>query len=300
MGTLFVVGSPAGGLNDLTLRARRTLAEVSLVLSDDIDCPQILAQYNIATPVLRVGEPATAASIEQALKALRAGDVAFLTGWRLASTSGSGQQMIRAARGSGFSVQSVPNAILPIPSLILSGLPTNTFVFLGLLPEKAEARQLLLHTLTAERRTLVTLIPPDYLTNVLEDLDILGDRPLVALAHDDQGGATIWRGTIKKAQEQLPLPAAKGEWELVIGGASGGVEPWSESRLLASIQALRDTGLATKEIGRRLARESGWPRREIYRRAATAHTPQRGTAAKQHANSHRSQGEDGHASNGTK
>lgn len=223
MGTLYVVGAPAGDPDDLTLRARRILAEASLVVAERLDAARrLLAHHGVETPLVA----------EASVAEVEAGDVALLlAGWSPAP-SGPELALIRAAVERGWPVVPIPGPALPLTALILSGLPADSFVYLG-------DRDDLLEDVAGERRTLVLAAPPDRVDDLLADVhESLDERPLV----------------------QMP-------GVLVIGGARNEPGCWEQAQLRAEIETLLGRGQRVKEISQALAAESGWPRREIYQLA---------------------------------
>jgi 16S rRNA (cytidine1402-2'-O)-methyltransferase len=179
----------------------------------------------------------------------------------------SSQTVVQTALEQGFPVVPVPGPSLPLKALIASGLPADSFVYLGRLPQSVAARRQLLASVVTERRSLVALEAQQHLPGLLSELhEVLGDRPLAVVAssqhHDD-----TWRGTIAQASEHLSLLPGTDPCVLVVGGFREKAAPWDEDRLQAEIRSWLDQGLGAKETSRALAIESGWPRREIYRLA---------------------------------
>ena len=268
MYTLYVVAAPRDLPEDIPRRAGRILGEVSLILADDLDqARRFLAQSQIDTPLMLAQEPGQPPSIESALNGLEAGDVALLcvgAGLLLAEPC---LQIVRSAQGNGYPVAAVPGPNAAIAALVISGLPSDSFVYLGQLPGQSEARCTLLAMVAQQRRTLVALELPERTPEAMLDLErVLGDRPLVVAA-SAFGTGDLWRGTVVKALEELPVLTGAESCTLSIGGASETADPWDQRRLRAEIQAGLLCGMASKEISRQLARKSGWPRREIYRLA---------------------------------
>jgi 16S rRNA (cytidine1402-2'-O)-methyltransferase len=147
----------------------------------------------------------------------------------------------------------------------MSGLPADSFVHLGWLPEDALRRRALLTPLSGERRTLIVFALTEDLPAILSDLrHVLGLRPLVAVA-SDQRPEKAWRGSVDEAMEHLSLEHGEGPCLLIVGGTQQEAAPWSEDRLRAEICARLKRNLGTSEVSRQLASESGWPRRRIYR-----------------------------------
>ncbi len=266
MGILYIVGAPQGDLDDITLRAVRILGEVTLIVASDVPhTRRLLAHYDIATPLTPLSEPDCSVTLDSILGALEMGDVALVTTAWSPSPSGPSYRLIRAAIGRDFPVVPSPGPTLPITALVVSGLPADSFVYLGQLPTGSSARCDLLASVAAERRTLLTLVLHHQLSAALTDMaEALGERPLAVVATSDQDGQKVWRGTVSGASEHLLGQPDQELCVLVVGGARGRPARWDIDRLRAEVRAGLERGLAAKEIGRQLAVQSDWPRREIY------------------------------------
>jgi 16S rRNA (cytidine1402-2'-O)-methyltransferase len=262
--TLYIVGAPAGDPEDITPRALRILGEVVLVVAEDVDHAQrLLAAHGLDTPRL------ASTHADRPPSALHGGDVALLLkGWSPAPT-GPSFQLVRAAIEGGFAVVPVPGPCLPLTALVVSGLPADSFVFLGELPRESVSRRDLMASVATERRTLVVLGPPHALPALLADLSgVLGQRPLVLVTASEEATGVAWRGTLGDVPKEALVELGSEPLALVIGGAQEPVGRWDEERLRAEVQRCLEQGLRAREIGRALAAESGWPRRAIYRLAA--------------------------------
>lgn len=264
MGTLYLIGLPAGAPDDIGQRALRVLREAGSVVADDAAFAwQFLARHSISIPVAHL------ASIDAPLIALEMGDVALLlTGW-MPGPAGLSLDLIRAAVERGFSVVPVPGPALSITALILSGLPADGFVHLGFLPASAAERRLLFRSVVDERRTVVALARGELVPAVLSELGpTLDERHLVVMAASEQGLQTVWQGTTAGISGQETGPTARSELQtlhiLVIGGTPHGPHRWDRARLAAEIQVCLDQGIGTKEASRQLAVTSGWSRRDVY------------------------------------
>lgn len=254
VGTLYLVGVPTGDADDLTYRARRILQAVTVVAADDPgQARQLLDCCEIATPVV----PATEDTLARILETE---DVAWLSpGLAL-----PGPPLLCAALQAGILVVPIPGPALPITALVLSGLPADSFVYLGELPAVSSVRRALLASVAGQPRTVVCWTPARRLPDVLADWsETVGERPMALMA--EQG--TIWRGRIGEALQVTESLPAGDRYVLVLGGAQDEAAAWSEERLRAEIRSRLDRGLATREISRQLAAESGWPRRDVYRLA---------------------------------
>ena len=271
MGTLYIVAAPVGDPQDLTRRAKRILATVPLVVADDPGSAQaLLDHHGIATGISSVRG-------NDHLDALAEGDVAYLFSGLSPAIPEAGRRLVNTALGAAHPVAPIPGPSLPITALVLSGLPADSFVYLGELPQDPVERRELLAAAGLESGTLLVLVPHALLRTALADLhSALGDRAMVLVASSDTGAQVVWRGQLEKnaaVSDQVVLPGAL---VLVLGGAPAGVGRWDEGRLDSAIQSLLAEGLGAKEISRRLAGASGWPRREIYR--LTVELARRGTA----------------------
>lgn len=263
MNTLYVVGMPAVRNQDLTLRAQRIVAEVGLVLAGEPDrAHALLAKAGI--------EASVAAPLDvQALGvALAVGDVALLLDGCRLGLDDAGRQLVQAALEAGHPVVPVPGPALPLTALVISGLPADSFVYLGELPPAGAERREVLEMVAGEPRTLVLLEGGASLADSLVDLlAALGDRPLAVVTARDKEGGGVWRGQLAVAAEDGDVLCGE-TCALVVGGATEAPAVWGEARLAAEIERRASEGRGAKEISQMLAPVSGWPRREIYRRAA--------------------------------
>ncbi|MGQ9599974.1 MAG: SAM-dependent methyltransferase [Anaerolineae bacterium] len=264
MGTLYIVCVPEKQAEDLTLRARRILSQLSLCFAENQEeARHLLTSYGLSTPVREIAGPESVQAV------LQTEDVALLYTSRAPHPTGRGLEVIHSAIADGFPIASVPGPGLGITTLVLSGLPSDRFVYLGELPVFPSDRRELLTRVGETRSTLVALDHPERLSSTLVDLlELLGDRPLVVAAETPRGVEVLWRGTIGQALAHPPDLPVPGPYGLAIGGQREGPQRWEAARLRAEVEACLARRLGPKEIGRQLAGPSGWPRREIYRVAA--------------------------------
>jgi len=261
VGTLYLVGASTGDPKDVTCRALRVLRAAGLIAAADTNSAQCLLDHlNIDTPLALV------AQTDNLLAALVRSDVALLTtGWEI-SPNKPAQRLVHSALEHGFPVESVPGPAHPITALVISGLPADSFVYLGKLPEPPAECRALLASVVTERRTLVALEAPQNLVEALANLSTkLGNRPLAIAAEGDQGIEIIWRGTLGDVGADEFARKQQEVCVLIVGGATEETSRWTENQLRAEFQARLEQNLGVKEISRQLAAESGWPRREIYR-----------------------------------
>ncbi len=269
MGTLYVVGTPIGNLEDITLRALRVLRECALIAAEDTRRARILLEhYGIHTPTLSYFEHNEPARIPQILEALARGDVALISEAGMPGLSDPGYALIRAALERGFPVVPIPGPSAPVTALVVSGLPADRFVFLGFLPRKAGERRRLLAAAAPLPWTLVAFEAPHRLRESLEDiLEILGDRPMVTARELTKIHEEVRRGTVREILEHFRRVEPRGEFTLVIAGASEVEAMWEEEEVRRRLQELLAAGQPLARAAREVARASGWPRQVVYRLA---------------------------------
>ncbi len=279
MGTLYVVGTPIGNLEDMTFRAVRVLREVSLIAAEDTRTARILLHhFDIHTPVTSYFEHNKLTKLDLILGALTQGDVALISEAGMPGLSDPGYELVRATLDAGYPVVPVPGPVAAITALVVSGLPTDRFLFLGFLPRRRSERRRLLGSVAAEPGTLVAYEAPHRLCQTLADIaDVLGDRPIAVAEELTKRFEAVWRGPIMGVMAHFQAEPPRGEYTLVIGGAPRGMkeacpgrqtrESWPAERLEAALSTLLEGGISQTMAVRALSRLTGLPRREIYRLA---------------------------------
>ncbi len=267
MGTLYLVGTPIGNLEDITLRALRILKEATLIAAEDTRRARILARrYEIGTPITSYFEGNKLTKLETVLRALDAGDVALISEAGMPGLSDPGYELIRAAVKYGYPVVPIPGPSAPVTALVVSGLPCDSFVYLGFLPRRRNERRGLLAEVVQERRTLVFFEAPHRLRKSLADIeDVLGDRLLAICRELTKLHEEVWRGTVAKARVHFDKVEPRGEFTLVIGGASEERERWDDGRVQAALGELLAQGVPRTAAARRIAAASGWNRAAVYK-----------------------------------
>ena len=268
MGTLYLIGTPIGNLEDITLRALRILKEVSLVAAEDTRRARILTQrYEIETPVTSYFEGNKLTKLEKVLEALDTGDVALISEAGMPGLSDPGYELIRAAIERGHPLVPVPGPSAPVTALVVSGLPSDSFLYLGFLPRRQNERRRMLAEVANERCTLITFEAPHRLRQSLADFETVlgGDRPLAVCRELTKLHEEVWRGTVAEARAHYDQVEPRGEFTLVIGGAPEERERWDEGRVRAALDELLAQGVRRSTAARRVAAASGWERREVYR-----------------------------------
>jgi len=267
MGTLYLVATPIGNLEDITLRALRILKEVTLIAAEDTRRARILARrYEIETPITSYFEGNKLTKLETVLRALDAGDVALISEAGMPGLSDPGYELVCTAIGRGYSVVPVPGPTAPVTALIVSGLPGDSFLYLGFLPRRRSERRRLLAEIAGEQRTLIAFEAPHRLRESLADVEaVLGDRALAVCRELTKLHEEVWRGTVAGARAHFDQVEPRGEFTLVIGGASKEQDRWDEGQVQAALGELLAQGVPRPAAARRIAAASGWSRAEIYK-----------------------------------
>ncbi len=266
MGTLYLVPTPLGNLEDITLRALRTLKEVSLIATEDTRTTgRLLKHFEISRPLVSYFEHNKLARLERVLDELASGDVALVSEAGTPLLSDPGHELVQAAIERGFQVVSLPGPSAITAALPASGLSTDRFLFLGFLPRKAGARRRFLEEVKAQPATLVIFETPHRLLAALADMvDILGGNRNIALCRElTKLHEEIWRGTLTASLQAWRQREPRGEFTLVVSGAAP-PPIWDEAQVEAALQDKMACGTNSKEALRQITERSGWSKREVY------------------------------------
>jgi 16S rRNA (cytidine1402-2'-O)-methyltransferase len=271
MGTLHVVATPIGNLEDVTLRALRVLGEAELVFAEDTRRTRILLdRHGVKARPVSLHAHNEAARIDQALTVLRAdGDVALVSDAGTPLVCDPGERLVAAAIADGHRIEALPGPSAVLTALAVSGLPALPFTFIGYLPRRDGARRKLLEVHRDRPETLVCFETPHRIAASLKALlDVLGDRPACAARELTKLHEEVLRGPLSSLLERF-AEGARGEFTLVIAGApaAGEQAKWEWDAVEVEIRRLAAEGQRPKEIAPGVARLSGRPRSEIYARA---------------------------------
>lgn len=271
MGTLYLVATPIGNLEDLSPRAIRILREAKLIAAEDTRHTQkLLTHFDIHTRTTSYYEHNKLHKLDDILAALSEGDIALVSDAGTPGINDPGYELVRAALASGFDVRPVPGPSAPIAALSVSGLPTDAFTYLGYLPHKSGERKKFVEQIANLPYTLIFLESPHRIVDSLEDLlSVLGDRQVCVAREMTKMYEEFWRGTLSGAVEYFKSREARGEFTLVVGGhalRSVISDQWTEEKLLAAIAEELKQGKSAKEISVELAGQSGWSKKDVYAR----------------------------------
>ena len=265
MPTLYVVATPIGNLEDISLRALRILREVKLIAAEDTrKTKRLLNNYNIKTPMTSYYEHNKLIKLDYILDYLGEGDVALVSEAGTPGISDPGYELIKAARDRNIPVVPVPGASAVVSALSISGMPTDRFTYLGFLPRKSGARHKLLNSVVNNPGTLIILESPHRMIATLKSiLEILGDRKIAVCRELTKIHEEIFKSTITAAINHFTEP--KGEFTLVIEGETEKGEPQITEEIEEQLNEMRKSGLPAREATARIAKEAGISRKALYR-----------------------------------
>ncbi len=268
MGVLYVVATPIGNLEDITLRALRVLREVRLVAAEDTrTTAKLLARYDIHVPMVSFFDHNELVRLEEILLALEAGDVALVSDAGTPTISDPGYRLVRAAVERDIAVIPIPGPSSVVSAMSVSGLPTDSFLFVGFLPRRTSARRKMLAALRELAYTVVCFEAPHRLQATLGDMsDILGDRSVAICCELTKLYEQVWRGRLSDSTAQFSDRPPRGEYTLVVEGASE-VTVWSEEQVSHMLTELAQAGMSRRDAVHRVAILAGRSKRDVYRLA---------------------------------
>ncbi len=218
MSVLYVIATPIGNLEDISLRALRLLQEVKLIAAEDTRTTRhLLSAHDIKTPLTSYHEHSKRAKLDYLLNYLERENLALVSEAGMPGLSDPGYDLIVAAIERGVSVVPIPGASAVVTALAVSGLPTDQFLYVGFLPRRKGQRQRILSSIAEERRTIVAFETPHRLSEALEDIEaILGNRRISVCRELTKVHEEIFRGRVSQAREHFIEP--RGEFTLVVEG----------------------------------------------------------------------------------
>jgi 16S rRNA (cytidine1402-2'-O)-methyltransferase len=271
MGTLYVVATPLGNLEDITLRALRVLRESRLIAAEDTrHTRRLLDRYDISTPTISYHEHNKLARRDDLLAALAEGDIALVCDAGTPAINDPGYELVVAAIEAGFAVAPVPGPSAPLAALVGSGLPTEQWTFLGFLPNRRKERRDFLERYATYSTTLICFETPHRLREALPDIrDVLGERRICVARELTKVHEEWVRGTVSEVLTHFTANNPRGEFVLVIEGYLAPVaatEPpidWQQTAQLR-LQQLHDEGMTGTAAAKRVAKELGVARSDVY------------------------------------
>ncbi len=264
MPTLYVVATPIGNLEDITLRAIRILSEVGLIAAEDTRKTRLLLNaYGIKTRLTSYHEHNKRAKLSYLLDCLQVKDLALVSEAGMPGLSDPGYELIVAATQRGIQVTPIPGASAVVTALVVSALPANQFTYLGFLPRKNTERIRLLQSIAHEHRTIVAFESPHRLLSSLNDIaQVLGNRRIAIVRELTKIHEEVFRGSISEAVDHFQQP--RGEFTLVIEGEKEAEKPVLTSDIEQELCQLQNQGITAREAVKQLSLATGLSRRELY------------------------------------
>jgi 16S rRNA (cytidine1402-2'-O)-methyltransferase len=268
-GTLFVTSTPIGNLEDITLRALRTLKEVDTIAAENVAHTRGLCEhYGIRTRLTGYNQHNQKAKAPEIIDELRSGrSVAIVTDAGTPGISDPGVYLINSAALNGIEVTPIPGPSAVIAALSVSGMPSEAFLFSGFLSSKAGKRRKALEALVSETRTMVFFEAPHRIKAMLADLmEILGDRRMVMIREMTKVFEEVKRGPVSLILENLDPGRTRGEFTLVVAGSSVGRAHEPSEEVISKIDdLLRERRTGAKDIALLVSEEHRLPYRQVYK-----------------------------------
>ena len=273
MSKLYIVPTPIGNLDDITLRAVRVLREVDLILAEDTRTSSVLLRHLGIEKRLhahhKFNEHATAAVVAETIAAGRT--VALISDAGTPGISDPGEDLVRICYEQGIEVTSLPGAAACITALTLSGLPTRRFSFEAFLPKEKKERAAVLEELKNDTRTLIVYEAPHHLLGTLKELqNALGNRRLTVCRELTKKFETAFQTTFSEAIRYYEEQGVRGECVLVIEGRSReelvqeAQQSWEAISVEEHMEHYLSTGMDRKSAMKQVAKDRGVGKREIY------------------------------------
>ncbi|MGE5657559.1 MAG: 16S rRNA (cytidine(1402)-2'-O)-methyltransferase [Actinomycetota bacterium] len=272
-GTLYIVGTPIGNLEDMTFRAVRILQTVDLIAAEDTrHTGKLLQHFQVKTPQISYYEHNQHQRLPELLNQLKRGKaIALVTDAGMPGISDPGYELVKACAEENIAIVPIPGASASITALSASGLATDRFIFEGFLPTKGQARQDLLEAFKTESRTIILYEAPHRVRQTLGDFaQILGTERQIVFARElTKLHEEFWRGTIGEAVTYYANREPQGEFTIVLAGAQLEAPLLSEEAIKTELQQLINQGISRSQASRQLAQQTSLSRRQIYQLALT-------------------------------
>ncbi|MBW2299233.1 MAG: 16S rRNA (cytidine(1402)-2'-O)-methyltransferase [Deltaproteobacteria bacterium] len=269
-GTLYVVSTPLGNLEDITLRALKTLKEVDLIAAESVGHTRGLCnQYSIKTKTIRYNQHNQKTRTPDLINRLRSGhNIAIVTNAGTPAVSDPGNFLISRALDSGIRVSPIPGPSAVTAAMSVSGMGSGRFRFVGFLAKRAGQRRKELEALGTETSPMVFFEAPQRLAGMLRDLkDVLGNRQIVLLKEMTKIYEEVRRGRVSEILEEIEEETPRGEYTVVVAGREKSEkEPPLDSEILKKLEKLLGEGtLSTRQIAEQVSAETQISYRKLYK-----------------------------------
>ena len=262
---LYVVATPLGNMEDITLRALRVLREVPLIAAEDTrKSRRLLERHGIKTKVTSFHDHSGEAKLSRLVEHMMGDDLALVSDAGMPNINDPGHDLIAAAITNSVPVVPIPGATAVITALVASGLPTSQFTFVGFLPRKRSERRKLLASVISEGRTTVAFETPHRIQAALDDIAAVAPDVEIAVCRElTKLHEEVFQGSPSEARAHFAHP--RGEFTLVIGPKPQPDTDVSDTELLSTFERLESEGVTGREAVDRVAREYGVGRNRVYR-----------------------------------
>lgn len=267
MGTLYVVATPIGNMEDITFRAVKILKQVPLIAAEDTRTTgRLLDHHQVTTPLTSYHEYNKDQKTQSLLEHLGKGNLALVSDAGTPGINDPGFVLIRAALNAGHAVVPIPGPSAPITALSASGLPTDAFLYLGYLPRKSSQRVKKFQEVRSFPQTLIFLESPHRMADTLQDMNnVFSQRQIVLAREMTKIHEEFFRGTVRQALQHFQGRKLRGEITVVVEGASDENQRWGREKLLKELRKQKELGqLPPSKIAKRLSDKSGWKRSTVY------------------------------------
>ena len=269
-GTLYIVSTPIGNLEDITLRALKVLGSVRIIAAEDTRHTQkLLHHYDIHTPQTSYHDHNKEEKSAILIAKLKEGhDIALVSDAGTPGISDPGYYLINRAIDENIKITPIPGPTASIAALSISGLPTDAFVFEGFLPAKKAARRKRLQELLSERRTIIMFETPRRASSSLEDIsEILGDRRVVLTRELTKMFEEVIRDKVSNVMEKIKGRSLKGEITIIVEGAHGEIIADTEDLKSYLEKLMKKEGLTLKDAVSRASKDMKLPKNKVYKEA---------------------------------
>ncbi|CCQ93241.1 Ribosomal RNA small subunit methyltransferase I [[Clostridium] ultunense Esp] len=268
-GILYICPTPIGNLEDITLRTIRILKEVDLIAAEDTrHTIKLLNHYDIKKPLISYHEHNKKSKGELLIEKLKSGEnIALVTDAGMPGISDPGEDLIRLSIEEGIEVIVLPGPTASIAALVISGLPTDKFVFEGFLPSKKRDRIKELERLKSETRTIILYEAPHRLLTLLKDMEkVLGNRQISISRELTKLHEETFRGYLSEGIEKFETQKPKGEFVLIVKGAEIKEEDLFEGiNIKEHIKLYMEEGLSKRDAVKKVAEDRGISRNLVYK-----------------------------------
>jgi len=261
--TLYLIATPIGNLEDITLRALKTLKEVSKIYAEDTRVTiKLLNHFEIKKPLISFHEHNQLMKLGNVIKDLESGlDIGLVSDAGMPLVSDPGYELVRRVLDKGYNVVSLPGANALLPALTMSGIKTHPFMFYGFLDSKTNKRNLELEELKYRKETLIFYEAIHRIKQALKSMyEVLGERNFCIAREITKSYEEIIRGNLSEYNE---LPELKGELVVIIEGYQDKLEK-SDLSIVEQVDYFVNTGLKKTEAMKRVAQMTGFPKNQIY------------------------------------